>query len=139
MQNDSTFSAILGDYDPLKDENYMSAEMLMFFKQKLEELRLRVTNKEGDITTDLASVSNREGDRADQGATEDLYYGDISLQEHEEYLRQEIENALQRIKDGTYGYCLTTGEPIGVKRLLLVPTARYSIKVQEKIERENKW
>jgi DnaK suppressor protein len=125
-------------YDPLQDRQYLSPEMLAFFKKHLEDLRQRILSKENAISLNLVDTTTREADLIDQGATEDLHYGDLSLQEHEDILRQEIENALQRIKDGTYGYCETTGEPIGVKRLLLVPTARYTIKVQEKIEQENK-
>jgi DnaK suppressor protein len=139
MHNESNSSKVITNYDPLLDVNYMSPQMIEYFKHKLEELRHRILEKEENISSDIARVDNNNTDVADQGATEDLHYVDISLHEHEEYLRQEIENALQRVKDGTYGYCLTTGEPIGVKRLLLVPTARYSIKIQQILERDHKW
>ena len=49
-----------------------------------------------------------------------------------------IDSALKRIKDGTYGYCQDTGEPIGLKRLIARPVATLSIEAQEKHERNEK-
>ena len=46
---------------------------------------------------------------------------------------------MQRIKDGTYGYCEETGEPIGLKRLMARPVATLSIEAQEKHEREKRF
>ena len=46
--------------------------------------------------------------------------------------------ALQRIKDGTYGFCEETGEPIGLKRLMARPVAKYTIAAQEKHEKDEK-
>ena len=49
-----------------------------------------------------------------------------------------IDMALRRIKDGTYGYCEETGEPIGLKRLMARPVAKYTIAAQEKHEKDEK-
>ena len=49
-----------------------------------------------------------------------------------------IESALKKIKDGTYGYCEETGEPIGLKRLIARPIATLTIEAQEKHERNEK-
>ena len=56
-----------------------------------------------------------------------------------ENLFQKINSALQRIKDGTYGYCEETGEPIGLKRLMARPVATLSIEAQERHERDEKY
>jgi DnaK suppressor protein len=138
MQQHLVSSSMPKGYDPLKDTDYLSPDMCNYFKHKLEELREQILKKEDSISLNLVHTTTREADLLDQGATEDLHYGELSIQEHEERLRQEIENALQRLKDGTYGYCEITGNPIGVKRLILIPTARYSIKAQEKIEKDYK-
>lgn len=138
MKQQFISSKLPAGYDPNKDQNYISADMCCYFKKKLEDMRQKILEKENSISLNLVNSTTQEPDPVDQGTTEDLHYGDLVFQEHEEHLRQEIESALQRIKDGTYGYCEITGKPIGVKRLLLVPTARYCIKVQEKIEKENK-
>ena len=53
-------------------------------------------------------------------------------------LISKINSALQRIKDGTYGYCEETGEPIGLKRLIARPVATLSIEAQERHERDEK-
>ena len=53
-------------------------------------------------------------------------------------LISKINAALQRIKDGTYGYCEETGEPIGLKRLIARPIATLSIEAQERHERDEK-
>ena len=53
-------------------------------------------------------------------------------------LISKIDAALQRIKDGTYGFCKETGEPIGLKRLIARPIATLCIVAQEKHEKEEK-
>ena len=53
-------------------------------------------------------------------------------------LISKIEQALRKIKEGTYGYCEETGEPIGIKRLLARPIASLCIEAQEKHERDEK-
>ncbi|MEZ4387952.1 MAG: TraR/DksA family transcriptional regulator [Candidatus Krumholzibacteriia bacterium] len=76
---------------------------------------------------------------ADQGSDEAEYDTKLLLSATQnEYLR-EIEEALQRIEDGEYGICELTGEEIGLERLRAIPTARLSIKAQEKLENERGW
>ena len=53
-------------------------------------------------------------------------------------LISKIDSALKRIKDGTYGFCEDTGEPIGLKRLMARPVAKYTIAAQEKHEKDEK-
>ncbi len=53
-------------------------------------------------------------------------------------LISKIDSALKRIKDGTYGFCEDTGEPIGLKRLIARPVATLTIAAQEKHEKEEK-
>ena len=54
-------------------------------------------------------------------------------------LISEIDKALLRIKDDTYGYCLDTAEPIGLKRLMARPVAKYTIAAQEKHEKNERF
>ena len=53
-------------------------------------------------------------------------------------LVEKIDAALRRLKDGTFGYCVETSEPIGLKRLIARPIAILSIEAQEKHERDEK-
>jgi len=76
---------------------------------------------------------------ADQGSDEAEYETKLLLSATQnEYLR-EIEEALQRIEDGSYGICEITGEDINLERLRAIPTARLSIAAQEKLEQEGGW
>jgi len=71
-------------------------------------------------------------DLSQLGLNEDIDY--TILQMHIERLRN-VEDALERLKEGTYGYCEECGRPIGIKRLKALPFTRYCIKCQEQMER----
>jgi DnaK suppressor protein len=76
---------------------------------------------------------------ADQGSDEAEYETKLLLSaSQKEYLR-EIDEALLRIEDGTYGICEITGEPINLDRLRALPTARLSVKAQEQLESSQGW
>ncbi|MBM3467898.1 MAG: TraR/DksA family transcriptional regulator [Alphaproteobacteria bacterium] len=125
-------------YDPKQDTTYMSPEMVTYFKKHLEEILQQLIMKEHLLSQTLMEASHQESDFMDRSAQEGLQDEDVAIQEQETQMRHGVEDALRRLEEGTYGYCELTGEPIGVKRLLLVPTARYSVKAQEMIEKENK-
>ena len=116
----------------------MSEDMLNHFKLELQLMRDQILQKEEAISTSLMDEPFRMPDLIEQSANNGQHYEDFMIQDHEDSIRQEIESALQRIEDGTFGYCEETGEPIGIKRLLAVPYARYTIKVQESKEEERK-
>ena len=63
---------------------------------------------------------------------------DANVQLYNKIPTKEIDKALIRIKDDTYGYCLDTAEPIGLKRLMARPVAKYTIAAQEKHEKDEK-
>ncbi len=76
---------------------------------------------------------------ADQGSDEAEYETKLLLSATQnEYLRQ-IEEAILRIEDGTYGVCEVTGKPIAIARLRAIPTARLSIEAQEQLEQSSGW
>jgi len=125
-------------YDLLKDPQYMSPDMVLYFKNQLTNLCQSLLEKEKAISLSLTHEPYREPDPVDEGVNEELHFSDFAFQEHEDHLRREIELALQRIKEGKYGYCEETGEPIGVQRLMLVPYTRYCAKIQEQRELEKK-
>ncbi len=76
---------------------------------------------------------------ADQGSDEAEYETKLLLSASQnEYLR-EIEEALQRVEDGTYGVCEMTGQDINLERLRAIPTARLSVEAQEKLESGGGW
>ncbi len=125
-------------YDPLEDPEYMSDHMRQYFKNKLSLMLHDLLKKEQIISLSLMDASHREADHIDQGASEELRYNQFAFQEHDNLLLREVEEALERIHDKTYGYCEETGDPIGIRRLEAVPHTRYCLKVQQDKEQTSK-
>lgn len=123
-------------YDPQQDKDYMSPYMLRYFKDKLKNMLNEILKKENEISHSMLDEPYRQPDHVDEAASESLHFNEFMFQEHEDLLRHEVEEALGRINKGTYGYCADTGDPIGVKRLLSVPTAIYRADIQQAKERE---
>lgn len=115
----------ISTYTPLNDGEYMSDDMLSYFQNILETRLAELAAKQPLSDSSSAHATAK----VDQ--TEKTIYSDVSLQSHHNHLSAEIKSALVRIEEGAYGYCDETGEPIGVRRLLAMPTARYCIKVQQ--------
>lgn len=138
MTTKHAITPLPGDYDPLKDTSYMSNHMRHYFKNKLSLMLHELLKKEQIISLSLMDLSHREADHIDQGACEEFRYNQFAFQEHDNHLLREVEEALGRIQDKTYGYCEETGDPIGVRRLEAVPQTRYCLKVQENKEQCSK-
>ena len=108
---------------------------LDFFRALLNQKRALAT---GDLDTltdaDRALLSSSGGDEADQGS--DAFEQDfaLSILENEANVVREIDNALVRIDDGTYGICLKSGVIIGRDRLEAIPWTRFSIDAQREEE-----
>lgn len=124
-------------YDPRKDQHYMSENMKLFFKKKLFEELQQLIEEDRTLSLSLVENTNREADVIDQGAMEELRFNCNVYQEHETNLRNDVESALRRLENGTYGFCAATGRPIGVERLLAAPYAMYCFQIQS--EREENW
>ena len=112
------------------------------FKKILLAEKERVTKALGRHTKIIENAAEEGGGggkahsnpMADQGSDENNYETLLQMTASEkEYLR-EIDAALERIEDGTYGKCEVTGKAIGMRRLKALPTARLSIEAQEDLE-----
>lgn len=114
----------------------MSKRMMEYFEEILQNQMQSIQAKEAEIVSHVAEISSQEPDMVDQGTSEGIRFTDFVYHSYEEHLLQKVRNALKRIKTGTYGYCVETGAPIGVKRLLAAPQATFCIDVQERKERE---
>lgn len=106
---------------------------------KLEEMRAesnRHVNATLHADVNPNSEENEVGDEHDQATK--ARQREFELLMHERHLRrlQQIEEAFQKIKDGTYGLCEGTDEPINPKRLLIMPLARYSLEYQQHQEKQ---
>lgn len=130
--NNKTANKTTSNYDPLKDQTYMSTDMTAYFKQILSKKLEDLINQEKLIGINIAGSSGREADYVDNGQMEELSIEENLPLQNEEYLKREVEDALYRINLGTYGYCEETGDPIGVRRLLAFPMAKYTTEVQRR-------
>ena len=126
-------------YVPKEKEKYMCAKHLAFFKQKLIDWRsdLIKTNNEALYNSSLDDNS-ASADIVDQASSYTEKNVEMRAINRQIKLISKIDSALNRIKNGTYGFCEDTGDPIGLKRLMARPVATLSIAAQEKHEKEEK-
>ncbi|MFZ8891341.1 MAG: RNA polymerase-binding protein DksA [Pseudomonadales bacterium] len=120
---------------PKKD--YMNEAQLEFFKNHLLELKHETISHIDEARQRLADA-NRETDELDRALTEEENRLRLRIADRESKLLPKIDEALKRIEEGEYGWCEETGEPIGIERLLLRPTATLCAEAkarQERLER----
>ena len=123
------------DYRPADDEEFMNPIQVEYFRQKLLRWRADLL-KEADGT--LASLSEggiREADITDRASVETDRALELRTRDRARKLISKIDQALQRVDNGSYGYCEESGEPIGIRRLEARPIATLSIEAQERHER----
>jgi len=125
-------------YVAKRGEQYMSKEQLEHFRRILsswkQDLMLEVDRTVSHMKDEAANFPD-PNDRATQ---EEEFSLELRTRDRERKLIRKIDEALARIEDGSYGYCLETGEQIGVKRLEARPVATLSIEAQERRERREK-
>ena len=126
------------DYKPSADEEYMNEKQLEYFRQKLEAWKKSLVNQSEDTLEDLRQGGLNQPDDIDRAALETDKSLDLRTKDRARKLIGKINEALERIADGTYGYCEETGDPIGLERLEARPIATLSIDAQERHERMEK-
>ena len=126
-------------YVPKESEKYMCEKHKVYFKNKLTEWKkdLVRTNNEALYNSSLDDNST-SADIVDQASTYTEKNVEMRAINRQIKLISKIDAALKRIKDGTYGFCEDTAEPIGLKRLMARPVATLCIAAQEKHEKEEK-
>ena len=126
-------------YIPKDTEKYMCEKHMIFFRMRLTEWKKDLVKANNDAlyygSMDDNSISADVVDQASSYTDKNVEMKAINRQIK---LISEIERALIRIKDETYGYCLDTAEPIGLKRMMARPVAKYTIAAQEKHEKNEK-
>ena len=130
---------ILTEGELLNDaaEHYMSEAQLFFFKNKLEILANELLDNAGETTEHLRKTS-LVPDPADRATLEEEYSLELRTRDRERKLLKKVKEAISRIENGEYGYCLETGEEIGLERLLARPTATLSLEAQKRREMRQK-
>ena len=126
-------------YIPKEKEKYMCAKHLAFFKKKLTEWKadLVKTNNEALYNSSMDDNSS-SADIVDQASSYTEKNVEMRAINRQIKLISKIDSALKRIQNETYGFCEDTGEPIGLKRLMARPVAKYTIAAQEKHEKDEK-
>lgn len=123
------------DYRPSQDEDFMNPVMREYFRQKLLFWRSELLKESEETLNSLQSESLYEPDIADRATRETDRALELRTRDRQRKLVAKIDAALQRIDDGTYGYCEETDEPISLQRLEARPIATLSIEAQERHER----
>ncbi len=126
-------------YVPKESEKYMCEKHKVYFKNKLTEWKkdLVRTNNEALYNSSLDDNST-SADIVDQASSYTEKNVEMRAINRQIKLISKIDSALKRIKDGTYGFCQETAEPIGLKRLMARPVATLCIAAQRKHEKEEK-
>jgi DnaK suppressor protein len=122
----------------MPDAEYMNEKQMAFFRLKLVELKRGILENAGETTEHLREDTVVVPDPADRATIEEEHALELRTRDRERKLLKKIEQSIQRIDAGDYGYCDETGEPIGVGRLLARPTATLSLEAQQRRELKQK-
>jgi len=125
-------------YVSRKGEEYMSKEQLEHFRTILSTWKQDLMQEVDRTMLHMKDEAANFPDPNDRATQESEFSLELRTRDRERKLIRKIDEALKRIEDGSYGYCLETGEPIGVKRLEARPVATLSVEAQERRERREK-
>ena len=123
------------DYKPSEDEEFMNPQQLEYFRQMLLNWRAELVHEAGETLSNLNEGNLQQPDMADRASLETDHQLVLRTRDRERKLISKIDSALNRIEDGSYGYCQETDEPISLKRLMARPIADLSLEAQERHER----
>jgi len=127
--------SLLEGYRPSEDEPFMNTSMRTYFRHKLLAWRSEILRESNETIHHLQETSTHEPDLADRASLETDRSLELRTRDRQRKLISKIDAALERIEEGTYGYCEETAEPISLKRLEARPIATLSLEAQERHER----
>ena len=122
------------DYRPSEREPFMNPTMTAYFRRKLLHWRAELMSESSETLHSLQDGGVIEADIADRASVETNRALELRTRDRARKLILKIDEALERIEDGTYGYCEETHEPISLSRLEARPIATLSIEAQERHE-----
>ena len=126
------------NYKPTQKEKFMNAKMKEYFRQKLTNWKNELLKESSQTLNNLQNENEAKPDITDRASEEIDRSFELRTRDRERKLINKIDEALQRIEDGSYGYCDETGVPISIKRLEARPVATLSLEAQEMHERAEK-
>ena len=125
-------------YRPSDAEPFMNERQREYFRRKLIAWRESILAESRDTLNALQLESENHPDIADRASSETDRAIELRARDRQRKLISKIKSALARIDDGSYGYCIETGEPISLRRLDARPIATLSVEAQERHERREK-
>jgi DnaK suppressor protein len=132
-------ATVPANYKPSEKEAYMNPVMLEYFKHRLQQWKHDIVKEADEVLHELQHEGGlQEPDIADRASVETEVALELRARDRQRKLIGKIDEALERINRGEYGYCEETGEPIGVKRLEARPVATLSVEAQERHERKER-
>ncbi len=133
MQND-----IEADYCPSDDEPFMNERQREYFRNKLKAWRDDILRESRETLNLLQNDSENHPDVTDRASSESDRAIELRARDRQRKLIAKINAAILRIDDGSYGYCVETGDPISLRRLDARPIATLSVEAQERHERRER-
>ncbi|MEE2746443.1 MAG: RNA polymerase-binding protein DksA [Pseudomonadota bacterium] len=130
--------ALPSGYKPTVKEKFINKNKREYIRQKLIKRRSELLSDASETRQNLQETSSVEADIADRASAETDRSLELRTRDRARKLIAKIDEALQRIEDGTYGFCEETDEPIGIKRLEARPIATLSLEAQERHEKMEK-
>ncbi len=129
----------LTNYKPSDKEPFMNPKQLEYFKYKILQWKGDIIDGSSETLNHLRDGNSvKEADLNDQATNETDRSLELRTRDRERKLLSKLDDALERINNGTYGYCEETGEPISLKRLEARPIATLSIEAQERHEKDER-
>jgi DnaK suppressor protein len=126
------------DYRPREDETFMNDRQREYFRRKLLNWKDDILREARETLQHLQDENQNHPDLADRASSETDRSIELRARDRQRKLISKIDAALQRIEDGSYGFCEDTGEPISLKRLEARPIATLSVEAQERHERRER-
>lgn len=121
-------------YSPSDDEEYMNPMQLEYFKRLLLEWKQSLVQESAQTLNNLKELDLNQSDLNSRAVSEEQTSLELRTRDRYRKLIDKIDSALDRMKEGEYGYCEHTGEEIGVNRLKARPMASLCIEAQERHE-----
>jgi DnaK suppressor protein len=125
-------------YVARRGEQYMGKQQLAHFHQILTSWKHDLMMEVDRTVTHMKDEAANFPDPNDRATQEEEFSLELRTRDRERKLIRKIDEALKRVEDGSYGYCLETGEEIGIKRLEARPVATLSLEAQERRERRER-
>jgi DnaK suppressor protein len=125
-------------YITKRGEAYMNGIQLDHFRNILNGWKRDLMEEVDRTVSHMKDEAANFPDPNDRATQEEEFSLELRTRDRERKLIRKIDEALKRVEDGSYGYCLETGEEIGVKRLEARPVATLTIEAQERRERRER-